>query len=80
MGSYQGFGEGKGTPLQYSCLEELMDGGAWWATVQGVTKSWTLLIDFTSSGHFRSFLAVSFLYRFGGKGFSFLVLQDFTFW
>ena len=35
-------GEGNGTPLQYSCLETPMDGGAWWAAVHGVTKSWTL--------------------------------------
>ena len=34
-------GEGNGTPLQYSCLENPMDGGAWWAAVHGVTKSWT---------------------------------------
>ena len=34
-------GEGNGNPLQYSCLENSMDGGAWWATVHGVTKSWT---------------------------------------
>ena len=34
-----------GTPLQYSCLENSMDRGAWWATVHGVTKSWTKLID-----------------------------------
>ena len=32
-------GEGIGNPLQYSCLENPMDGGAWWATVHGVTKS-----------------------------------------
>ena len=32
-------GEGNGNPLQYSCLENPMDGGAWWATVHGVTKS-----------------------------------------
>ena len=32
-------GEGNGTPLQYSCLENPMDGGAWWATVHGVAKS-----------------------------------------
>ena len=31
-------GEGNGTPLQYSCLENPMDGGAWWATAHGVTK------------------------------------------
>ena len=34
-------GEGNGTPLQYSCMENPMDGGAWWATVHGVTKSQT---------------------------------------
>ena len=36
-------GEGKGTPLQYSCLENPMDGGAWWATVHGVAQSRTRL-------------------------------------
>ena len=40
-------GEGDGTPLQYSCLENPMDGGAWQAAVHGVTKSWTRLGDFT---------------------------------
>ena len=40
-------GEGNGTPLQYSCLENPMDGGAWWAAVRGVAKSWTRLSDFT---------------------------------
>ena len=34
-------GEGDGTPLQNSCLENPMDGGAWWAAVHGVEKSWT---------------------------------------
>ena len=34
-------GEGNSNPLQYSYLENSMDNGAWWATVQGVTKSWT---------------------------------------
>ena len=34
-------GEGNGNPLQYSCLENSMDGGAWWATVHGVTESQT---------------------------------------
>ena len=34
-------GEGNGYPLQYSCLENPMDRGAWWATVQGVSMSWT---------------------------------------
>ena len=40
-------GEGDGTPLQYSCLGNPMDGGAWWATVHGVAKSRTRLSDFT---------------------------------
>ena len=40
-------GEGNGNPLQYSCLENPMDRGAWWATVQGVTKSRTQLSNFT---------------------------------
>ena len=34
-------GEGNDTPLQYSCLENPMDGGAWWAAVRGVAESWT---------------------------------------
>ena len=38
-------GEGIGNPLQYSCLENSMDRGAWWATVHGVTKSRTQLRD-----------------------------------
>ena len=40
-------GEGNGTTLQYSCLENPMDRGAWWAAVHGVTKSQTGLSDFT---------------------------------
>ena len=36
-------GEGNGNPLQYSCLENSMDRGAWWAIVHGVAKSWTRL-------------------------------------
>ena len=42
-------GEGNGNPLQYSCLENSMVGGAWWATVHGVAKSQTRLSDFTYS-------------------------------
>ena len=42
------FGESYGTPLQYSCLENPMDGGASWATVHGVAKSQTRLSEFTS--------------------------------
>ena len=45
-------GEGDGTPLQYSCLENSMDGGAWWAAVHGVTKSQARLSDFTFTFHF----------------------------
>ena len=45
------FGEGNGTPLQYSCLENPMDGGAWWATVHGVTESQTRLSHFTFTFH-----------------------------
>ena len=44
-------GEGNGTPLQYFCLENPMDGGALWATVHGVTKSQTQLSDFTFTFH-----------------------------
>ena len=40
-------GEGNGNPLQYSCLENPMDGEAWWAAVHGVAKSWTQQSDFT---------------------------------
>ena len=40
-------GEGNGTPFQYSCLENPMDGGAWWAAVRGVARSQTRLSDFT---------------------------------
>ena len=44
------FGEGNGTPLQYSCLENPMDGGAWY----GVAKSWTRLSDFTFAFPFHA--------------------------
>ena len=40
-------GEGNGNPLQYSCLKNSMDGGAWWATVHGIAKGQTRLSDFT---------------------------------
>ena len=46
--------EGNGTPLQYSRLENPMDGGAWWAAVHGVAKSWTRLSDFTFTFHFHA--------------------------
>ena len=47
-------GEGNGNPLQYSCLETPMDGGAWLAAVHGVAKSWTRLSDFTFTLHFHA--------------------------
>ena len=46
--------EGNGTPLQYSCLENPMDGGAWWAAVHGIAKSRTRLSDFTFTFHSRA--------------------------
>ena len=47
-------GEGNGMPLQYSCLENPMDGGAWKAAVHGVTEGWTRLSDFTFTFHFHA--------------------------
>ena len=47
-------GEGNGTPLQYSCLENPMDGGAWYAAVHGVARSGTWLSDFTFTFHFHA--------------------------
>ena len=47
-------GEGNGTPLQYSCLENPMDGGAWCAVVNGVVRSQTRLSDFTFTFHFHA--------------------------
>ena len=45
---------GSGTSLQYSCLENPMDGRAWWSAVHGVAKSWTRLSDFTFTFHFHA--------------------------
>ena len=45
LGLGRSSGEGNGNPVQYSCLENPMDGGAWWATVHGVAKSRTQLSD-----------------------------------
>ena len=47
-------GEGNGTPLQYSCLENPMDGGAWWAAIYGVAQSQTRLSAFTFTFHFHA--------------------------
>ena len=46
--------EGNGTPLQYSCLENPMEGGAWEAAIHGVAKSRTRLSDFTFTFHFHA--------------------------
>ena len=48
------YGEGNGTPLQYSCLENLMDGGAWLTAVHGVMKSRTRLSDIAFTFHFHA--------------------------
>ena len=47
-------GEGNGIPLQYSCLENPMDRGAWWAAANGVAKSRRRLSDFTFTFHFHA--------------------------
>ena len=47
-------GEGNGTPLQYSCLENPVGRGAWWATVHGVAKSRTRLSTLTFTFHFHA--------------------------
>ena len=54
-------GEGNGTPLQYSCLENPMDGGAWWAAVYGVSQSQRRLkrLSSSSSSHYHVFESCS---------------------
>ena len=47
-------GSQNGTPLQYSCLENPMDGGAWWAAVHGIAEGRTRLSDFTFTFHFHA--------------------------
>ena len=47
-------GEGNGNPLQFSCLENPRDGGAWWVAVHGVVKNRTQLSDFTFTFHFHA--------------------------
>ena len=51
--SFSCIGEGNGNPLQYSCLENPRDRGAWWAAVHGVTQSWTRLKRLSSSNSSR---------------------------
>ena len=53
-GNSRGNGEGNGTPLQYYCLENPMDRGAWWAAVHGVAKGQTRLRDLTLTFHFHA--------------------------
>ena len=53
-GLEKSLGEANGTPLQYSCLENPIDGGVWWAAVHGVAKSQTQLSDFTFTFHFHA--------------------------
>ena len=47
-------GEGSGNPVQYSCLENPMDGAAWWVAVHGVARSWTQLSGLTLFFHFHA--------------------------
>ena len=47
-------GEGNGTPLQYCCLENPIDGGSWKAAIHGVAKSWTRLSDLTFTFHLHA--------------------------
>ena len=53
-GSGRSPGGGNGNPLQYSCLGNPMDRGAWWATVQGVTKTQTQMSVHTHIGDFKT--------------------------
>ena len=61
-GSGRSSGEGNGNPLQYSCLENPMDGGALYATVHGVTKSRTQLSDFTFLHEDKTFKMYTFIF------------------
>ena len=62
-------GEGNGNPLQYSCLENPRDGGAWWAAVYGVAQSWTRLKRLSSSSSIRYLLCIlAFLFLWEGFG------------
>ena len=54
IGHYGGWGEGNGTPLQYSCLENPMDRGTWWAAVHAGAKSQTQLSSFTFTFRFHA--------------------------
>ena len=58
-GSGRSPGEGNGKPRQYSCLENPMDRGAWWATVHGVAKSWTGLSE---HAHTHTHTQITFIF------------------
>ena len=60
-------GEGNGTPLQYSCLENPMDRGAWKAAVHGVAEGRTRLSDFTFTFHFHALVAAHVAHPFPGE-------------
>ena len=62
LGSGRSAGEGNGNSLQYSCLENTRDGGAWWAAVYGVSQSWTRLKQLSSSSS-SSRLIITFVPR-----------------
>ena len=77
-------GEGNGNPLQYSCLENSMDRGAWWATVHGVAKSQTRLSDFTFTfqGYIQFHLPIDFFHFLPNIHLDFLIsvgLREFDF-
>ena len=55
-GSGRSPGGGHGNPLQYSCLENPMDRGAWWATVLGVAKGWTQVKQLSTAQHSYGYL------------------------
>ena len=65
-GSGRPSGEGNDNPLQYPCLENPMDRGTWWATVHGVSKSRTLLSNFTSL-HFNDVSKSPYKRQAGGS-------------
>ena len=69
-GSGRSPGEGNGNPLQYSCLDNLVDREAWWSTVHGVAKSQTQLRDFTFNEHVTEQAA-----KTASKGLQSLVLK-----
>ena len=73
--SLSGIGEGNGSPLQCSCLENPRDGGAWWSAIYEVTQSWTWLKWLSSSStpkrnlkHFMKSLGFMCIYRWGFPG------------